>query len=116
MHGRLNPHRNLVSIFTGDLLVNLEKVAVVFADGVFPKSPNGVSEIEIHAAPAGADAATFVADFLGCPGSDVAWGQISESGVFALEIIVALRIRNRGRRFPDVLFPLRDPDASIIAQ
>src|SRR5207302_3774355 len=52
----INSHRNLVSIFTGDFLVNFKQISVAFADRLFAEPFDRVGKIEINTAPAGTDA------------------------------------------------------------
>ena len=68
----INPHRALVGIFGGDLFVNVKQVAVAFADCVFAETRDRIREIEVNAATAFADAAAFIANFLGGPRRDIA--------------------------------------------
>ena len=112
----INPHRRLVGIFAGDLFVHVEEVAVALADRVFAEARDRVREIEINAAPAGADAAAFVADFLGAAGGDVARGEVAVARVFALQIIIAVAFRDFARRLAAIFLPLRHPDAAVVAE
>ena len=116
MNGRINAHRNLISVFAGDLVVNLEQISITLANGILAESPNRVREIEIDTAPTWTDSATFIADLLGRARRNIARRKISEAGIFSLQIIIAIGFRNRARRFPNILFPFRNPDASIVAQ
>ena len=65
MHGRIDPHRNFVGVFAGDLFVNLKKISVTLGDRILTEPFDCVGKIEINAASAGSDAAAFVANFLG---------------------------------------------------
>ena len=64
--GRINPHRHLVGIFTGDLFVNFEQVSVALANHIFAQAFDRVGKIQIHAASARPNATTLVANFLRC--------------------------------------------------
>jgi hypothetical protein len=64
MHRRINAHRALVGIFAGDLFVDVKKVPIAFADGVFSQARDRICEIQEDAAPAFADATSFIANFL----------------------------------------------------
>src|SRR5438270_2703880 len=94
MDGRVNPHRNLVSVFGRDFLVNIEEISVPFPDRLLSQAPDGIGEIEVNSTTAGSDTATFIAHFLGRSRSDVARRQISKAGVFALQVIIAIWFRN----------------------
>ena len=116
MHRRINPHRRLVGIFAGDLFVDVEKIAVALANRVFAEALDRVGKIEINAASARADAAAFIANFLGRARGDVARRQIAEARIFAFQIIIAVGFGNLVRRFGAILLPFRNPDAAVIAQ
>ena len=66
VHGRINSHRQLISVFAGYLFVNLEQISIALANRIFTDPLDCVGEIEINASPAWTDAAAFVANFLGC--------------------------------------------------
>ena len=57
----------------------------------------------------------LIANFFGRAGSDVAWNQISETGVAPLEIIIAFIFRNL-LRGPRVSFFLWDPNAPVVPE
>src|SRR5581483_12227107 len=61
------------------------------------------------------DAAPLIANVLGIAGSNVAWNQIAEARVPALEIIIAIFFRNLGGTTFFSLV-LRHPDAAVVAQ
>src|SRR6185436_6306750 len=76
---------------------------------------DGIGKIEIHPASAGTDALPFVTRLLRRARSDVARREVPEARVFALEVIIALALRDLPRR-TRVALRLRHPDASVIAQ
>src|ERR1700731_400062 len=112
----INPHRNLESVFAGDLLVNFKKVAVTFANRLFTEPFNGVRKIEIDATSTRSNTAPFVTHFLRCARSDIAWRQIAEARILALKIVITVRFRDLVWRFGTILFSFRYPDAAVIAQ
>ena len=65
MHRGINPHRDLIRIFSCDLFINFKQIAVAFTDRIFAEPFNRVGEIQINAASARANTATFVADLFG---------------------------------------------------
>ena len=65
MNGGINPHRDLVSDLASDLFVNFKQVAVTFPNRFFAKSLDRVGKIELNTAAARANAAAFIANFLG---------------------------------------------------
>ena len=112
----INAHRRVVGIFAGDLFVHVEEIAVAFANGVFAQALDRVREIEIDAAPARADAAAFIAHFLGAAGRNVARSEVAEARIFAFQIIIALGFRDFVRRLGAILLPFRHPDAAVVAE
>ncbi len=93
----INPHRNFIGVFSGNLLVHVEEVAVFFANDWFTHAADGVREVQVNAHAARPDPAPFIADFLGVARSDVAGNQVSETRVAPLEVIVALVFGNLRR-------------------
>ena len=91
--GRVDPHRHLVRILVGDLLVHVEEVAVLLLDRLGAEPLDRVGEVEIHRQAALADAAALVADLLGVARRDVARHEVAEARILALEVVVALRLR-----------------------
>ena len=66
MDGGINSHRHFVGIFAGDLFIDFEQISVAFANRIFAQTFNCIGKIEIDAASARPNAATFVANFLRC--------------------------------------------------
>jgi hypothetical protein len=97
-------------------LVDIEKISVALANGIFPHTRDSVGKIEKNPASPRSDTTSFVAHFLGRARSNVAGREISEAWIFSLKIIIAVRIRNILRRFGAIFSPLRHPNASVIAQ
>ncbi len=116
MDGGINAHRHFICVLARDFLVNLEQVTVALADRLLAKPLNCVRQIEINAASAGPNTASFVANFLGRTRRDVARGEIAVARILSLEIIIALRFWNFVRRFVAIFFAFRDPDPSVVAQ
>ena len=115
MDGRVNPHRRLVGVFVGDLMVHVKQVAVPFAHLVFTESFDRITEIEIDAVTARANAPAFIAHLFCGAGGDVARDEIAKGGIPAFEIIIALAFRNPSR-CALVIFGLRHPDAAVVAK
>src|SRR5260221_14042899 len=93
----INAHRYFVCVLPGNFLVHVEEVAVFFADLRLAHSANGIGEVEIDALAAGANAAAFVADFLGGTRGNVAGHEIAETWITPLEIIIALVLGDLAR-------------------
>src|SRR5262245_52138882 len=115
MHGRVNAHRLFVGVLGRDALVHLEQVAVALLDHAFAEALDRVGKIEVDAAPAGADAATLVADLFGRARRDVARRQIAVARVFAFEVIIALVFEDLVRAAA-VAGLLRRPDSAVVAE
>ena len=72
MDGREYPHRDLVGVLVGDLLVDVEQVAVALAHPRLAEAADRLRKVEVDAEPAHADAAALVADALRRARRDVA--------------------------------------------
>jgi hypothetical protein len=81
MHGGIDAHRHFVGVLIGNLLIDIEKVAVAFFDRVSPKTLDGIGEIKIDTESAGTDPAPVIAGFLGTAAGDVAGREISKTRV-----------------------------------
>src|SRR5205085_4557532 len=104
-----------VWILRRDVLVHLEEISVTLFDRRATETADCVSEIEINAATAGTDSASVVARFFRSARCNVARREISEARVFALEVVIALRLRNL-LRTARVALRFRHPNAAVIAQ
>ena len=113
---RVNSHRQFIGVFTSYLFVNFEQISVAFPDRSFAEPLDCVGKIEINAAPAWANAAAFVANFFGCARRNIPRRKIAVTGIFSLEIIIALVFGDFVRRFAVIFLAFGDPDASIIAE
>src|SRR5438105_11964096 len=116
MHRRVNSHRNFIGVLGRDFLVDIEKISVTLADRLFAQPRDGVGKIEIDSTTAGSDTTTFITNFLGCARCDIARRQISEAGVFSLQVIIAIRLRDFIWRLGAIFHPFGDPDAAIVAE
>ena len=120
VHGREDAHRLLVRVLAGDVLVHVEQVAVAGADLGFAEALDRGGEVEVDAETLAvdhlADAAAFVADFLGGAGGDVARGEVAVARVLAFEEIVAGLFGDFGGGLGAVGLVLRDPDAAVVAE
>jgi hypothetical protein len=75
---------------------------------------DGVREVEVHAAAAGAHATPIVAGFLGGARRDVARAQVAEARILPLEEIVAIVFGDLIRKLRDILSLLWHPDAPVV--
>src|ERR1041385_2853458 len=90
----INSHRTLVGVFGGDLFVNVKQISVAFANRVLAETRDRIGEVEVNAATALADAAAFIANFLGRARRDIARREVPEARIFSLEIVIAIGFRN----------------------
>lgn len=115
VHGRVDPHRGLVRVLRRDPRVHVEEVAVLLLDLVPAHPLDGLGEVQVDALAAGADAASLVADVLRGAGGDVPGHEVAEGRVDALQVVVALVLRDLVRGAV-VTLGLRDPDPAVVAQ
>src|SRR4030095_11206480 len=115
MDRRVDAHRHVVGVLTGDALVHLEQIAVPLADDMLAQAPDRIAEVEVHPLAAGADPPAFIAHPLGGTGADVTRYQVAVTRVYAFEKIIAILCEDLvGRtRIP---LHLGHPDAPIITQ
>ena len=117
---------DLVGQFTridiGDLLVHVEEVAIALANHVDTQAVDGLAEVEEHGLASVVDTVTLVATLLGGAASHVARHEVTEGGITALQIIVAVLLRNvttldlASLQFLGVLDVLGHPDTTVITQ
>src|SRR6185312_9635480 len=110
----VDAHRRLVRILAGNALVHLEQVAVALGHRRLAETADRVGEVEVHAQAARTDAATFVAHVFGVARRDVARHQVAEARILALQVVVAVALSDAARRFADIFFALRNPDAAVV--
>ena len=91
-------HRGFVGIVVADHLVHVEEVAVAVANHILAKTLDGIFEVEVYGI-AGTYAETGVAAFLGGTAGDVAGAEVTECGIAAFEIEVAVFVGNVGGAF-----------------
>ena len=77
---------------------------------------DGLSKVEIHAAPARPDAATVVTRFLRGAAGDVARGEVAEARILAFEVVVTRGFGNFAGILARVARALRHPYATIVAE
>ena len=116
MHSRVDTHGLLVAVFTGDLFIHGEKIAVALGDGLLTELADGLREVEINTSSARADATSVVTGFLGGAGGNVTRGEVAEARVFALQDVVAVCFRDLCRWLADIGGVFRHPDTAVIAQ
>ena len=75
MHRRINAHWLLVGVVSGYVFVDIEEVTITLANRLLAETRDRVLEIEVNAATARTDAATFIADFLGAARRNIARGK-----------------------------------------
>ena len=97
MDGRVDAHRDVVRILTGDPLVHLEQVPVALVQDLPAEPLERVAEVQVDAETAGA-AAPVVAGVLRLTGGDVARREVAVGRVDPLEVVVAVRLGDLIRR------------------
>ena len=119
---RIDLHRLLVGADTHDVLVHVEEVAVALLDDVPAEAVDGIGEVEVDPVPGRGDSPSVVTGLLGRPAGNVPRGQVAETGVLALKVVVTLRFRNIGRLQLAAPNPrrgfavLRNPDPAVVAE
>ncbi|MEY5014104.1 MAG: hypothetical protein RIS92_462 [Verrucomicrobiota bacterium] len=61
VHGGVDAHRSFVGIFSGDLVVHVEQIAIALANLVFAQAFDGICEVEVNPEAAGTNSAPVVA-------------------------------------------------------
>ena len=65
VNGRVDPHRHLVWILSGDPFVHLEEVSIALANNWSAQTLDRIGKIQVHAQTCFTDSAAFVANRLG---------------------------------------------------
>ncbi len=113
--GGIDAHGDFVGVLASDALVHFEEVAVALGNFMFAEALDGVGEIEIDAQAGFTDAAPGITFGFRGAGGDIARDEVTETGIPALEIVVAFVFRNRtGRALVAGLFG--NPDAAVVAK
>ena len=112
---RVDAHRSPVRVLAGDAVVHLEQVAVPLLYLRAPQPPNRLGKVEEHAVFQRPDAPPAVHLSLRGARCDITWDEVAEGGVLALQVVVAVGLRDLVGR-PRVVRVLRHPDAAVIAQ
>ena len=89
-------HRGFIGVVVRNHLVHVEQVAVTVAHHIGAETLDGILEVEIYCI-TGADTVTGVAALLGGTRSDVAGTEVTEGGITALQIEVAVLVGDIGR-------------------
>ena len=113
--GGVDAHRRVVRVLAGDALVHLEQVAVALPNGLLAVACDRRSEVEVDAVLERADAAALVDHGLGVAARHIARDEVAERRVLLLEEVVALVLRDLGRRAGFVAVT-GHPDAAVVAQ
>ena len=118
---REDHHRSMVGIIIRDHLIHVEEVAVTVADYIFTETVDCIFEIEVDSV-ACTDAIAGVAALFGGAACDVTRAEVTECGIAAFEIEVAVFVGNVSRFFLTgadslgVLFLFGYPDASVVTE
>ena len=89
---------NLVSQLTwvnvGNLLIHIEEVAITLQDNVDTETVDRLREVEEYGKTCVVDTEALVATLLSCTRSHVTRNQVTECWVTALQVVVAVFLRN----------------------
>ena len=84
----------LAGVNVGDLLVHVEEVAVALTDNVDAEAVDRLREVEEHSQTGVVHAEALVATLLSGARSHVTGNEVTEGGIAALQIVVAVFLRN----------------------
>src|ERR1700722_7782838 len=112
---RINPHRHLVGVFPSYFFIDVEDIAVLFAYLIDTHAVNGIGKVQVDTATVWPDTSTLVTHLFSCSRSNITRDQITEVGIAAFEIVIAVTLLNiiGSAR---VAFLLWNPHAPVIAQ
>ena len=120
--GRIDHHRLLPRGAGGDLLIHVEEVAVALSNALVTQALDSIREIEEHGLTRLVHTETGVATLLGGAGSDVTRHEVTEGRIAALQVVIAVRLRDLGgldfmlAELLHILFLLRHPDTAVVTQ
>ena len=120
--GGVNHHRLLVGIHVGNFLIHLEEVAILTVNPLLTHAVNGILEVQEHAAAGIGNTALVVTSLLSGTGRDIARSQVTERGILALQVVVAVILRNIGglhltlTNLGSDLTALGHPNTAIVTQ
>ncbi len=89
-------HRSFIGVIVRDHLIHVEEVAVAIAHDIFAKTVYRILEVEVNGV-ACTYAKACVAALLGCTAGDVTGAEVTEGGIAAFEIEVAVLVGDIGR-------------------
>ena len=110
-----NPHRRLVGVLPGDLVVHVEKICVPFLHRLLTQPTDRLGKIQIDPESRFPDPPTFVTDPFRRPGGNIPRRQIPVAGIETFQKIVPLAFRNLAGGTPIPLL-FGDPHPTVIAQ
>ena len=122
VYGGVNHHRRFVGAFVGDFLIHVEEVAVACGDFVASEVLDGLREVEEHGKAGVVHAVALVAAFLSGAAGHVAGHEVTEGGIAALEVVVAVFFGNvltldfAALELLCVFEFLGHPDAAVVAE
>ena len=112
--GRIDPHRLLVWVLTGNPVVHIEQVPVLLGDGIHAVTGDGYLEVKEHTVLQWAYAPALVTHRFGITRRHVTWHQVSKGRVFAFQVVVAFSLGDLGGH-ACVVVCVGYPDATIVA-
>ncbi len=115
-------HRVLVGIDISNLLIHIEEVAVALVNDVAAEALESLREVEEHGQTGVVDTIALVGALLGGTRGNVAGHEVTEGRIAALEVVVAVFLRNVAAlnlttlQLLGVFKLLRHPDAAVVTQ
>ena len=109
-------------IHVGDFLIHIKEVTVALANNVDAEALDRLREVEEYSQTRVVHTEALVATLLSSTRSNVTWHEVTESGIAALQIVVAVFLRNirtllgAGLQSLGILNLLGHPDTTIVTQ
>src|SRR2546423_1699901 len=113
MDGRVDAHGHAIRILVCYPLVHVEEVAVALFDGMAAETLNRIREVQIHTQPGLTCSTAFVTHVFRVTRSDIARHEVTKARVTALQIVIALLLRDLIRS-PLITLCLRYPNAAVV--
>ena len=114
--------RYIAREYVGNLLIHLEEVAVALHDDVETEAVDRLREVEEHSQTGVVDTEALIATLLSSTRSHITGNEVTEGRIAALQIVVAILLRNLPTLFGTCLQSLgifqllRNPDTAVVTQ
>ncbi len=111
----INHHRLFIGRIIGDEFVHVKEIAVFFGDDFFAVAFDGVGKIKINRTTGHPHAFAGIALRFGCPRSHISGHEVSKTGVFLFQIIIAIFFGDI-LGITDVARIVRYPHAAVVSE